>query len=65
MKKQSQFAPAQNSAKSYVKGDYDNIPASGAEENKAKQSQFQMGHLLISRMKRFFSGTPLLLWPEF
>jgi len=38
LKKQSQFAPAQNIAKSYMKGDYDNIPASGAEENKAKQS---------------------------
>jgi len=41
LKKQSQFAPAQYSAKSYMKGDYDNKPVSGAEENKAKQSQFQ------------------------
>jgi len=27
LKKQSQFAPAQDGAKSYVKGDYDNKPA--------------------------------------
>jgi hypothetical protein len=39
LKKQSQFAPAQNSTKSYMKGDYDNKPARGAEENKASQSQ--------------------------
>ena len=25
----------------YIKGDYDNKPACGIEENKAKQSQFQ------------------------
>jgi len=35
LKKQSQFAPAQNSVKSYMKGDYDNKPAGGAEKNKA------------------------------
>jgi hypothetical protein len=40
LKKQSQFAPAQNSAKSYVKGDYENKPVPGAKENKANQSQF-------------------------
>jgi len=39
LKKQSQFAPAENDAKSFLKGDYDNKPAGGAEENKAKQSQ--------------------------
>jgi len=48
LKKQSQFVLAKNSAKSYLKGDYDNKPACGDEENKAnskpnkaKQSQFQ------------------------
>ena len=40
LKKQSQFAPAENDAKSFLKGDYDKKPAGGAEENKAKQSQF-------------------------
>ncbi|HUT45160.1 MAG TPA: hypothetical protein VMX36_02700, partial [Sedimentisphaerales bacterium] len=39
LKKQTQFVPAQVGAKSFVKGDYDNKPARGAEENKAKQSQ--------------------------
>jgi hypothetical protein len=29
-------------AKSYVKEEYENIPARGVEENKAKQSQFQV-----------------------
>ena len=29
---------AQVGAKSFLKGDYDNIPAHGAEENKAKQA---------------------------
>jgi len=28
-------------AKSYLKGDYGNMPACGARENKAKQSQFK------------------------
>jgi hypothetical protein len=40
LKKQSQFAPALIGATSFVKGDYDNKPACGAEENKANQSQF-------------------------
>jgi len=35
LKKQSQFAPAPIGVKSFLKGDYDNKPASGAEENKA------------------------------
>ena len=41
LKKQSQFVPAQVGAKSYVKGDYENKPASRVEKNKAKQSQFE------------------------
>jgi len=41
LKKQTQFVPARIGVKSYMKGDYDNKPASGAEENKAKQTQFQ------------------------
>ena len=40
LKKQSQFAAAQLAAKSFIQGDYDNNPAGGGEENKAKQSQF-------------------------
>jgi len=40
LKKQSQFAPAQIGAKSFMKGNYDNIAAGGDEKNKAKQSQF-------------------------
>jgi len=39
LKKQSQFAPAQIDAKSYMKGNYGIIPACGVEENKANQSQ--------------------------
>jgi hypothetical protein len=35
LKKQSQFAPARMGAKSYMKGDYEDKPARGAEENKA------------------------------
>jgi len=35
LKKQSQFAPAPIGVKSFLKGDYDNKPASGAEEYKA------------------------------
>ena len=41
LKKQSQFAPGIIGAKSFVKGDYDNNPDSGVEENKANQSQFK------------------------
>ena len=40
LKKQSQFVPAQNGVKSFMKGAYGNKPACGAQENKAKQSQF-------------------------
>jgi hypothetical protein len=54
LKKQSQFDSGQIGAYSYMKGTYGNKPACGARKNKAKQSQFQTGHQLISRMKRFF-----------
>jgi len=40
LKKQSQFAVDENSAKSYLKGNYEEIPTGGGDENKAKQSQF-------------------------
>ena len=40
LKKQSQFAPAQVGAKSFMKGNYDNKSAGGDEKNKPKQSQF-------------------------
>jgi hypothetical protein len=39
LKKQTQFAAAQVDAKSFVKGDYGNMPARGAQKNKANQSQ--------------------------
>jgi hypothetical protein len=41
LKKQSQFAPAQMRAKSFLKGDYENKPRRGLRRKKAKQSQFQ------------------------
>jgi len=40
LKKQSQFAAAHLVAKSFMKGDYNNMPTGGAEENKPNQSQF-------------------------
>ena len=39
LKKQSQSVPGLNGAKSFMKGDYDNMPTRRIEENKAKQSQ--------------------------
>jgi hypothetical protein len=39
LKKQSQSVPGINGVTSFVKGDYDNIPADGDEENKANQSR--------------------------
>jgi len=39
LKKQSQYVPALMGVTSYVKGDYVNKPAGGAEENNANQSQ--------------------------
>ena len=39
LKKQSQFAPAIMGATSFMQGDYGNMSAGGAEENKANQSQ--------------------------
>jgi len=59
LKKQTQFAVGRNSAKSYMKGDYDNKPASGAEENKAKQSQFQKPTADYKD-----TSEPLQPWPE-
>jgi hypothetical protein len=41
LKKQSQYAAAHVGANSLEKGDYDNKPAHGAEENKPNQSQLQ------------------------
>jgi hypothetical protein len=41
LKKQSQFEPGLVGATSYLEGDYDKIPLCGAQENKAKQSQFR------------------------
>ena len=40
LKKQTQFAPELMGVTPFAKGDYDNMPANGEEENKAKQSQF-------------------------
>jgi len=40
LKKQSQFALTLMGATPFVKGDYENKPAGGVEENKANQSQF-------------------------
>ena len=40
LKKQSQYTPEQMGVTSLMKGDYDNNPAGGDEENKADQSQF-------------------------
>jgi len=39
LKKQSQYVPGQNGTTSYSKGDYDNMPVHGTEENKANQTQ--------------------------
>ena len=41
LKKQSQYVPGQNGAKSYLKGDYDKNSPAGEEQNKPNQSQFQ------------------------
>jgi hypothetical protein len=41
LKKQSQFVSGLIGVTSYLKGDYDRIPLRGAQENKAKQSQFR------------------------
>jgi len=40
LKKQSQLSVVQLGAKSYLKREYENIPAGDVKENKAKQSQF-------------------------
>jgi len=41
LKKQTQFAPALMGVTPFMKRDYDNKSAGSAEENKAKQSQFE------------------------
>jgi hypothetical protein len=50
LKKQSQFAAVQSSAKPFLKGDYENKSRRGLRENKPKQSQIQTGRLLTNRM---------------
>jgi len=52
LKKQSQFAAAHLVAKPCIQGDYGNMPASGTEENKAKQSQFRTRELTSGAGKR-------------
>ena len=47
LKKQSQFGVVQFGARSYLKRDYGDIPAGGAEENKADQTRFQTDMRLI------------------
>jgi len=52
LKKQTQSVPDLMSATSYEKGDYDNMPAGGVEENKAKQSQSPVNDLLRPQLQR-------------
>jgi len=52
LEKQSQFAPGQNGATTYTKGDYDKSPLCGAQENKANQSQLQTSVSLDGVPKR-------------
>jgi hypothetical protein len=52
LKKQSQFEPGLNGAKSLLKGSYGNISADAEDENKAKQSQFQAPETRKSARKR-------------
>ena len=52
LKKQSQFAAAQIDVKSYLKVDYGNKPACGAQKNKAKQSQLPTGAFRIWNIRK-------------
>ena len=52
LKKQTQFAPALMGVTSFLKGDYDNIPAGGTEENKANQSQSHLPAPTTGKGKR-------------
>ena len=52
LKKQSQFAADHLIAKSLMKGDYDNNPPAGVEENKANQSQYHASEPLKGAEKR-------------
>jgi hypothetical protein len=51
LKKQTQFAVVQLSAKSYLKREYDNNPAAGVGENKANLSQFYAPDRIIGQEK--------------
>jgi len=52
LKKQSQFAPALMGVTSFIRGAYGNKTNSGAEENKANQSQFHAPALTKGAGKR-------------
>jgi hypothetical protein len=61
LKKQSQFVPDEINSKSYATGDYDNLTADGAEENKANRtcpfSKFRAGSEHVERSQ--FQGRPV------
>ncbi|MGD8501321.1 MAG: hypothetical protein PVJ86_11780 [Phycisphaerales bacterium] len=50
LKKQSQFALGQRRANSFRNDGYENKAALRVRENKPRQSQFQMGRLLINSL---------------
>ena len=52
LKKQSQFMPDEIDAKSFVTGDYDNMPPDGDEENKANRSQIDAPMMTKGTEKR-------------
>ncbi len=51
LKKQSQFAPSLMGVTPFLKGDYGEMPAANAEENKAKQSQSPTFCLKLEALK--------------
>jgi len=52
LKKQTQFSPALMGAMSFMRGDYENMPACRVEENKPNQSQFHTSVLAEGVGKR-------------
>jgi hypothetical protein len=70
LKKQSQFAAGQIGVKSYMKGNYGNMPACGLRKTKPIQSQFvsvQCSAFSVQRQNKekvFEKTNPIFKWAK-
>jgi len=54
MQNKANFHKGQTNVSFFVTKDYEKIGACGVQKSKAKQSQFQTGHVVVDWMKRIY-----------